>query len=420
LTRQSRRDPTGSRINFSIETMQRDEATSSANRRAQRGGSPALRSVLRVILMKRQTESAADRHLWEITPLLELVLLLILFFVAWLVYFLGNVFLPLLLALILAEVTNPGITYLEQHRGWPRPVTIALLLSVIVIGLLSFFTWLGPLLFDQLTQLIAAIPGYLSTLGATYNVELGDIVEQAKQWLKNLGSQPEQTLGKVFGTTGRALGVLTAALTTLTSFFVWLLLMIVAFFFFAWHFNETLEKLQNYLPKSRRQRIGQIAAMMDKAVGDFFRGRIIISVIVGVLLSTGWYFTGVPFWFLLGMLTGFLNIFPYLSVVTWPVAIVLKYADALGTGQSADLLSVVVWPSAVYIVVQLLESWILTPWIQSGETNLGPGTVLIVVFVGGALAGVWGLLFAIPVAACLKILLQELALPPLKRWAESR
>jgi len=368
---------------------------------------------------QRRRESAAHRHLWEITPVLELFLLLIFFFLAWLVYFLGNVFLPLFLALILAEISNPSITYLEKRRGWPRPLTITLLLSAIVIALLAFFIWLGPLLFNQLTQLIAAIPRYLSTLGSTYNIELGDIVEQAKQWLKNLGSQPEQTLGRVFGTTGRALGIVTAALTTLTSFFIWLLLMIVAFFFFAWRFNETLEKLQTYLPQSRKQRIAQIAAMMDKAVGDFFRGRLIIAVIVGVLLSAGWYFSGVPFWFLLGMLTGFLNIFPYLSVVTWPVAVVLKYADTLGAGQSAGLLSVIVWPSAVYVVVQLLESWILTPWIQSGETNLGAGTVLIVVFIGGALAGVWGLLFAIPVAACIKILLQEVALPPLKHWAQS-
>jgi predicted PurR-regulated permease PerM len=368
---------------------------------------------------QRRRESAADRHLWEMTPVLELFLLLIFFFLAWLLYFLGNVFLPLFLALILAEISNPGITYLEKCWRWPRPLTITLLLSAIVIALLAFFIWLGPLLFNQLMQLIAAIPGYLSTLGSTYNIELGDIVDQAKQWLKNLGSQPEQTLGKVFGTTGRALGIVTTALTTLTSFFIWLLLMIVAFFFFAWRFNETLEKLQTYLPQSRKQRIAQIAAIMDKAVGDFFRGRLIIAVIVGVLLSAGWYFSGVPFWFLLGMLTGFLNIFPYLSVVTWPVAVVLKYADTLGAGQSAGLLSVIVWPSAVYVVVQLLESWILTPWIQSGETNLGAGTVLIVVFIGGALAGVWGLLFAIPVAACIKIVLQEVALPPLKRWAQS-
>jgi predicted PurR-regulated permease PerM len=68
----------------------------------------------------------------------------------------------------------------------------------------------------------------------------------------------------------------------------------------------------------------------------------------------------------------------------------------------------------------LLENWILTPWIQSGQTNMNAATILFVVFIGGAVAGVWGLLFAIPVAACIKIVLDEVVLPSLRDWAVSR
>jgi predicted PurR-regulated permease PerM len=64
-----------------------------------------------------------------------------------------------------------------------------------------------------------------------------------------------------------------------------------------------------------------------------------------------------------------------------------------------------------------LESWVLTPWIQSGQTNMSAATILVVVFIGGALAGIWGLLFAIPIAACVKILVEEVAVPSLRRWA---
>jgi predicted PurR-regulated permease PerM len=55
---------------------------------------------------------------------------------------------------------------------------------------------------------------------------------------------------------------------------------------------------------------------MDDAVGDFFRGRLLIALIMGILLSAGWFLTGVPYWFLLGMLTGLLNIVPYLSIIS--------------------------------------------------------------------------------------------------------
>jgi predicted PurR-regulated permease PerM len=114
-----------------------------------------------------------------------------------------------------------------------------------------------------------------------------------------------------------------------------------------------------------------------------------------------------------------LNIVPYLSLVSWPVAVILKYVDALttGTAQSAGILAIVVWPSFVYVAVQLLEGWILTPWIQSGQTNLSVVTIILVVIIGGVLAGVLGMLLAIPIAACVKIFFEEVVLPPLRRWA---
>lgn len=140
---------------------------------------------------------------------------------------------------------------------------------------------------------------------------------------------------------------------------------------------------------------------------------------MGVLLSAGWFFAGVPYWFFLGMLTGLLNIVPYLSVISWPIAILLKYLDTLtnASGATPGLLAVVLWPSVVYVAVQFLEGWFLTPWIQSGQTNMSAVTIILVVIIGGVVAGVLGMLLAIPVAACIKIFFEEVVLPPLARWA---
>jgi predicted PurR-regulated permease PerM len=141
---------------------------------------------------------------------------------------------------------------------------------------------------------------------------------------------------------------------------------------------------------------------------------------LGVALSFGWFLTGIPYWFFLGMLTGLLNIVPYLSLITWPVAILVKYLDTL-TNDAAQgcFLAIVIWPSAVYLTVQFLDGWVLTPWIQREQTHLSALTILIVVFIGGALGGVWGMLFAIPAAASIKIVLEEVVLPRLSRWADT-
>lgn len=69
---------------------------------------------------------------------------------------------------------------------------------------------------------------------------------------------------------------------------------------------------------------------------------------------------------------------------------------------------------------QFLEGWILTPWLQSTSLDLNAVTVLIAVLVGGTLGGLYGLILAVPVTACGKILLKELALPRLAAWADGQ
>jgi predicted PurR-regulated permease PerM len=366
----------------------------------------------------RALPSAVDRHLWQITPALDVLITLGTVLILWCVYVLGDVFLPIFLALILAHVINPFVTLMERRFRWPRPLTISLIITVITLSVVGLFAWLGPLLYEQATMLINRLPDYLRALAATYGIESGELINRLDETIRKFQIDPKQIIGQLFRTTGRAVGIVTFIFSTASYWLLAMGLVGLYLFFFSWHFNTGLAKLSAYVPQSRKERVFAILKRMDDAIGDFFRGRLLVAVIMGVLLSAGWFLTGVPYWFFLGMLTGFLNIVPYLSVISWPVAILLKYVDTL-TGGTTDggLIQIVVWPSAVYITVQFLEGWVLTPWIQSGQTNLSAITIILVVIIGGVVAGILGMLLAIPVAACMKIFFEEVVLPPLQRWA---
>ncbi len=155
---------------------------------------------------------------------------------------------------------------------------------------------------------------------------------------------------------------------------------------------------------------------MDHAVSGFSSGRFLIGLLTAGMYPGGWALADAPYWFLLGVVTGFLTVVPYLSAIGWPLAILLKYFDVI-TGDTASFgwLPVVVWPSLVYLMVQFVESWILTPLVQSRSMEMSAITVLIIVFIGGAVGGLYGLLLPIPIAACIKILIQELVLLGLER-----
>jgi predicted PurR-regulated permease PerM len=335
------------------------------------------------------------------------------------VYSLREIFIPLLIALVLAHIFNPLVSLLEQKWRWQRPLTIALLLGVCLFCFIGLVSWLGPLVIDQGTSFATNLPNYLRTLAASFNIDLGEISAGLEQSIRQFQLEPKQIIEQILKTTNRAVGVVAAAFSMAAYWSLSFALVLIYFFFFAWHFNSGIEKLKRYIPASHREQTFEIVSRMDAAVGQFFRGRLFISIIMGVVLSAGWFLTDVPYWFVLGMLTGLLNIVPYLSFVGWTIAILLKYAADLMGGESPGLLSVVAWPSVVYIGVQLLEGWVLTPWIQSGQTDLSAATVLLVVIIGGAAAGILGMLFAIPLAACIKIFIGQLILPKARRWAST-
>jgi len=233
--------------------------------------------------------------------------------------------------------------------------------------------------------------------------------------LGRLYDDPLATLQPLLLGTGHAFGLLGQLLGITVNAALYTILIPIYFFFFAWHFNSMSQTVVRLIPFTHRPQTLHALRRMDTAVRGFVFERLLITVITGVLYAAGWALTDVPYWFLLGVATGLASLVPYLSAIGWPLAVILKYADAVTAGQSVptDWMAILLWPSVAYLVVQFIESWILTPWLQSHSTDMSAATILIVVFLGGAVGGLFGLIFAIPVAACFKILIEEFVRP---RW----
>ena len=274
---------------------------------------------------------------------------------------------------------------------------------------------LGPIVEEQVVILAQKAPTYLESLAQRYNVNL----ENPRKHLQDVASTLKMnamSLIKVALTgTSQAFGFVGSIVSETTYFLISFVLIPVYFFFFVWNFPALLSTVKKYLPSSRRERILHMVQRMDHAIGNFFRGRLVIALMMGTLLSIGWLIADVPYWFLLGIGTGLLSIIPYGATLSWPLAVLLKYLDmTTGSGSSGfDWAAVVMWPSVVYGVVQLLGGWILTPWIQSQSTELSGVTILIVVFIGGAVGGLYGFLSHSSDGLC-----QEVVVVRLKQWAE--
>ncbi|MGQ0811909.1 MAG: AI-2E family transporter [Nitrospiraceae bacterium] len=366
------------------------------------------------------TKPVADRHLWEITALRDVLGIAMAASTLWIGYLLRGILEPLLIALILAYLVNPLVRAAERRWHVPRPVTITCVLVIVTIMCAGLIAWLGPTVSAQAQRLTQKTPDYLRSLSERYNLPFLNLPDQMDGLSEAAKQDPISALQQVFSGTSHAFGVIGTVIGATMEMALWVFLIPFYFFLLSWSFDRMGDRIAHLIPARRRDRTLEILRRMDVAVSGFFRGRFLIAVITGAMYAIGWVITDVPYWFLLGVGTGLLSIIPYVSVIGWPLAVLFKYLDGMtasGAG-TLDWVAITVWPSLSYLFVQFVESWMLTPWIQSYESDMSAVTIVVAVLVGGLVGGLSGMILAIPLAACMKILLQEFAWPRLHRWAE--
>jgi AI-2E family transporter len=364
--------------------------------------------------MPQPTIDSENRHLWQITAARDLIILALIASLLWFLYLLRDIFIPLLLALVLAHVFNPLITWFERKWQRPRPLTIALLLAIVVSGCSALFAWVGPLLVAQMTDLVQRLPDYLRTLASNYGIDLSELETAVRQY----GGDLQQILGRIFQTTGRALGFVSAVFGIASYLILSVALVLVYFFFFAWGFNSATHRLKKYLPQSRRDRIIEIAGKNGPSRRSLLPRQARHSLYHG--------------WVALNRLVldrrALLVLFghghrpsQHGSVSLGSDVAFRSLAQVFGSHQQQRRLYQLCIDRRVAhcsvrrgaVVGRLVLNAVDSERPNQSECGNRPDRRDYRTSVGR----IWGLLFAIPIAACIKILANELVLPPLRSWA---
>ncbi|NBC11265.1 MAG: AI-2E family transporter [Planctomycetes bacterium] len=389
-----------------------------------------------------------------------------------LIYAVRSVLTPVVFALVLAYIFNPVVTWMDRKLRIPRWGGTTVIMGV---GALVLLVSLGvgvPILVEQGSSLINklqdAYPKVLESIAEDTGAELPDSLQEdaapddapspqspaengtdtqtatayangetdaAKHdsaFRRLLASEPVQKMLTAAMTYFAELDWSTAATTALRTMDVgtsvvgsaisvtmyWLVFIMVAlfsFFFLSWKLGEFMNWFVPFIPIDHRERTLEILVRMDRTVSAWLRGRLVQALLLAIMLTVGWAIAGVPYWFLLGVISGVLGLVPYLIVVGWAIALLLTALDSMAGGSFSWW--VLLWPTLVYVIAQTIDGWVVEPLLQGKATEMGTLTVLLVVMIGGVLGGVLGLLIAIPVAACIKILCVELVLPKLRELA---
>ncbi|MDA0947851.1 MAG: AI-2E family transporter [Planctomycetota bacterium] len=246
--------------------------------------------------------------------------------------------------------------------------------------------------------------------------DAGDLARLAETVLHWVRTHSERVASGLFETGGTAarLAVGTAEWVGQTALMGFLTLFFL-FFAITGH-AQYAQAAWGWVRESDRPRARAILTRMERAISGFVRGRILIALLLAVFYTIGFALIGAPAPLLVGVGISVLALVPYATLAALPVVMVLMALDGAG-GLQGSWWWILLAPTALYQVGQALDDYLLTPRIQGTTTDLSTPAILFASFAGGLLAGFYGLLLAIPVAACARILFDELVRPRLDAWA---
>ncbi|MCC7073322.1 MAG: AI-2E family transporter [Deltaproteobacteria bacterium] len=338
-----------------------------------------------------------DRMLWT---------LLLLAATAGVVWLVRGVLVPLLFVAVFSFLGAPLVTRLE--RRMPRGVAAALVvLGVSVLGLLALSLMIPPLVSD-LVALFSGLPALLREAGALIQARFGVEVplsvadlssEASKELIDQLLPFAKSTGAAV--KTG-AVGVLKGAAGAAAFAGKALLLPVLTFFALA-ELPRIRAVLGPLVPRGSRGLLGYYVPLIDDTLSRLVRGQLVVAGVMMALYAVGLSIAGVPLALAIAVLAGAAYLIPFASGT---VCIVLSLAFS-----ALELREQALWPCVgaliVAGVVQLVESYVLTPRIVGEQAGLSPFAAILAVLLGGTAAGFLGVVFALPTAAVLALILRE-------------
>jgi predicted PurR-regulated permease PerM len=301
------------------------------------------------------------------------------------------------LALFIAAGLDPAVNWLTRRRlpRWSAVIVILLVVAAVVAG---FVAAAAPPLTAQVTALVHELPHYATTL-KDHNSQVGQL---------NSRFHLEERISKLLSSKGTALvgGVLGAGALVLSAASEMLVVVVLVIYFLA-----AMPRIKLFLyrlaPQSRRSRVILIGDEIFVKVGGYMLGNFLTSLIAGVGTWAWLQIFGVPYPLLLGLLVALLDLIPVIGS-TIGGAIVSLVALTVS-------LPVAIATLAFYIAYRLAEDYLIVPRIMGRTVEVPAVVTVVAVLLGGALMGLIGALVAIPAAAALRLLLNEVTFRRLDR-----
>ncbi len=352
------------------------------------------------------------------SPTTKNILIFIFFaIICFLIYYLYHVIAPFLIALVIAYILNPAVRFLTNKkfsRNWA-------VMMVFILGISIFILFVVPFLYSMISQ--ATDMGLkLKNLDTTkINKQYSEVETNIKGKLKVWFPEYKDNLSEIFLNTkiqeylseavvwtkdglmtlsGKILSVIGNTFTGMFNlFFVPILV-----FYILLDMDDIFEGFKKLIPPNSRKRTLEILSKIDVQLSAMLRGQFIENFIFALLMTLGFALSGLKACLFLGPISGVANFIPYLG--GFFSAILAFFAAITQVSESGAGL----WIGIIITITiaQIIDVWYLQPYVVGEKAGLHPLTIMLALTIAGSIAGIVGMLLAVPVTVIIKVLGIEL------------
>jgi len=340
-----------------------------------------------------------------ITPRTILTTVLILCGVA-LLFFLLDLVLVVLTAIVIASGVEPLVAYLKQYKI-PRVLSVLLIYSGIVGLLFCLFYFFFPPVIQDAASLVTTLPQYLDSFeisGFSPNISVQETTEEHSLF---------QTLNELrttfTNTSAGLLNTITVVFGGLLSFF----LIIVLSFYFAVQEQGIDDFLRIVLPVRHQEYAINLWRRSQEKIGKWLQGQIMLSLILGILVYLGLSILGVRYALLLAILAALFELIPVFGSI---LAAIPAVAVAFIDGETGLALLVI----GYYIIINQFQANLIYPLVVQKVVGVPPLLVILALIIGWNVAGFLGIILSVPAAAALREFLMDVQLKKEKQMKQEQ
>lgn len=302
---------------------------------------------------------------------------------------------PFILGFVGAYLLKPIVDWLVK-----RKIKYKTSVFIVVVGLIfvcSIFGFLViPRIITQTTTLITQLPNYID--------ELSSILNDLSEKLYYLPESFKPTPSNIYQKALNIISNLSNSVSTITSnfgfYFMLMFLTPILIVYFLLDFNKISDYLKYYLIKKEKEKIYDFFSEVNKTMRAYFNGVLIVMLIMIAISSVIFKLIGLDLSLLWGLIIGITNIIPYIGPYIGG-AVVVVFALTYSFEKALIVLIVI-------IVLQLVESNLISPNIHSKTINSNPILVLLFVSIFGEIFGIFGMILAVPMLSIFQILFDKI------------